>query len=102
VQCSGKLKVVGTGRSIECEVTAVDHEIGTGRIDMSAHPLEIVGQTGQPTAKMRIGNLGEAKFGHAALVTLRIAVLPQRDCRNSIAKIQGHCRFRKQCQTDWL
>ena len=102
MQRSGKVKVIGTGRSIECEITAVDHEIRAGRIDVSAHPLEIVGQTRQSTAKMGIGNLGEAKFGHAALVTLRIADLPERDCRNSIAKIQGRCRYRKQCPVDWL
>ena len=52
----------------ECKVAAVDDEIGTRRVDVFADAMKIFGQLRQPAGEVRIGNLGQAKFGHRKFI----------------------------------
>jgi hypothetical protein len=65
VQRMGKFEIVRIDWAVECEVAAVDDEIGACRIDIFAHALKIVRQLLMAAGKVGIGNLGQAKFGHA-------------------------------------
>jgi hypothetical protein len=67
----GEFEVVAIGRTIEGEVTAVDDEIGSRGADIFAHPVKIVGQLLMAAGEVGIGNLGQAKFGHARLLAAR-------------------------------
>jgi hypothetical protein len=68
VQRLGEFQIVAAGRPVESDVAAVDDEIRAACVDVFADPLEIVGQAGQAAGKMAIGNLGQAKFGHATFL----------------------------------
>ena len=66
VQRSREFEIVGAGRGVEGKVAAVDDEIGPPDVDIFAQAMEIAGQSRQSAGQMGIGNLGQAKFGHAA------------------------------------
>ena len=65
VEGSREFEIVGAGRGVEGEVAAVDHEIGALRVDIFTEAMEIAGQAGETAGQMGVGNLGQAKFGHA-------------------------------------
>jgi hypothetical protein len=67
VQLAGKRKIVRIARRTEGKIARVDDEIGTPRVDMFADPMKIVGQLLMAAGEVSIGNLGQAKFGHATL-----------------------------------
>ena len=71
VQLFRKFQVVGAGRRVEREVAAVDDKIGTRRVDVPADPMKIVGELLQAAGEVGIGNLRQAKFGHAAFLSAR-------------------------------
>jgi hypothetical protein len=65
MQRFGEFEIIAIGRDIEGDVAGVDDEIGALGIDVFADPIEVGGQGRQAAAKMRVGNLDQAKFGHA-------------------------------------
>jgi hypothetical protein len=65
MQGSRKIKFVRFCRSVERDVAAVKHKIGTPGVDVFADPMKIIGQRRDAAGKMGVGNLGQAKFGHA-------------------------------------
>jgi len=75
VQRSGEFEVVPVGRSIECEIAAVDDEIGALGVDIFAHPMKVVGQFLMSAGKMGVGNLSQAKFRHAIFLPARSYIL---------------------------
>ena len=75
VQRFGEFEIVATGWSIEGEIAAVDDEIGARRVDVFAQPVKVVGQFLMAAGKMGVGNLGQAKFGHAIFLPERLYIL---------------------------
>src|ERR1700681_537811 len=63
-----RIEIVAIGRAIEGEVAAVDDEIGASAVDIFAQAMKIVGQPGQAAGEMGVGNLGQAKLGHAMIL----------------------------------
>ncbi len=75
VQLFGEFEIVPAGWSIEGEIAAVDDEIGARRVDVFAQPVKVVGQFLMAAGKMGVGNLGQAKFGHAIFLPERLYIL---------------------------
>src|ERR1039458_771540 len=87
----GKFEIVPICRAIEGEVAAIDDEIGAPGIDVFAHPMKVVGQLRQPAGKMGIGNLGQAKFGHATFLPARLYILAEVGTMTSITSRTHSC-----------
>src|ERR1700720_2529583 len=82
VQRFGEFEIIAIGRAVESEVTGVDDQIGTPRVDVFAYPIEVVGQCRQAAGKMGVGNLDQAKFGHAIFLgTTMVVIIRQRVAR---------------------
>src|SRR5260370_6188813 len=75
VQLTGKSEIVGTGRAVEGDVAAVDDEIGAAGVDVFAYPIKVVGQFREAARKMGVGNLGQAKFGHAIFLVTTVVII---------------------------
>jgi hypothetical protein len=77
MQLAGKFEIVATGRPVESKIAAVDDEIGTPGVDVFADPMKILGQGRQAAGKVGVGNLDQAKFGHATFLPLRLYILTE-------------------------
>ncbi len=67
VQLSGEFEIAAAGRAVPADIAAVDDEIGAAGVDVFAHPVKIIGQRLMAAGKMGVGNLDQAKFGHAKI-----------------------------------
>ena len=63
----GEFEIVAMFKAVKAEIAAVDDEIGARGVDVFADPTEVLGQSRVAAAEVGIGNLGQAKYGHASL-----------------------------------
>jgi hypothetical protein len=66
-----EFEIGSAGRSIEGDIAAVDHKIGPRRVDMLADAVKIVGELLQAAGKVGIGDVRQAKFVHAVVLSGR-------------------------------
>jgi hypothetical protein len=64
MQRFGEGEIVRRGRPVKGEVAAVDHEIGTGGVDIVPDRVEIRGELRQAADEVGVGDLGYAELGH--------------------------------------
>src|SRR4029077_8419768 len=77
MQLTGKFEIVATGWPVESKIAAVDDEIGTPGVDVFADPMKVLGQGRQAAGKVGVGNLDQAKFGHATFLPVRLYILTE-------------------------
>ena len=75
LQAFRKFEIVASDRAIPRDIAAVDDEVGSRRGNMFADAMKVLGQFWKTAGEMGVGNLGQAKFGHAIFLPARSCIL---------------------------